>query len=186
MNVNFMRLNFLVILIVYTIPVFAQMTSPADTFPVPKRDVHNLFYLQRQPNTNTIMVDLNVKNDQLDMDNPVHVYWIRYQEKGQSEELNWIQRKFAYGINSKKISNSAYELNFVSYKKRKFWLEKDAEGHWQVFANLSNGKKMILKRIYLQINGGSFWIPNIEYVELKGLVPGTNQEVRERIKIKNE
>ncbi|HET7116164.1 MAG TPA: DUF4833 domain-containing protein, partial [Hanamia sp.] len=98
MNVNFMRLNFLVILIVYTIPVFAQMTSPADTFPVPKRDVYNLFYLQRQPNTNTIMVDLNVKNDQLDMDNPVHVYWIRYQEKGQSEELNWIQRKFAYGI----------------------------------------------------------------------------------------
>ncbi|HET7118471.1 MAG TPA: DUF4833 domain-containing protein, partial [Hanamia sp.] len=114
------------------------------------------------------------------------VYWIRYQEKGQSEELNWIQRRFAYGINSKKISNSAYELNFVSYKKRKFWLEKDTEGHWQVFANLSNGKKMILKRIYLQINGGSFWIPNIEYVELKGLVPGTNQEVRERIKIKNE
>lgn len=183
MNVNFIRLNFFVLLIVCTVPVFAQMTSPADTFPVPKSDVYHLFYLQRQPNTNTIMIDLNVKNGKLDLDNPVHVYWIRFAEEGQDEELSWIQRTFAYGIHSKKISNSAYELNFVSYKKKKFLLEKDAENHWHVFANLSDGKKMVLKRIYLHINGGSFWSPNIEYVELKGLEPGTNRTVRERIKI---
>lgn len=184
MNVFFIRLNFFVLLFACSIPAFAQMTSPADTFPVPKKDVYNLFYLQRQPNTNTIMVDLNVKNGKLDLDNPVHVYWRRYTEKGQSEELSWLQRTFAYGVNSKKTSNSAYELDFVSYKKRKFWLEKDAEDHWQVFANLSNGKNMILKRIYIHINGGSFWSPNVEYVELKGLEPITNREVRERIKIK--
>lgn len=184
MNILFTRLNLFVLLFISAAPVFAQMTSPADTFPVPKRDVYNLFYLQRQPNTNTIMVDLNVKNGKIDLDNPVHVYWIRYGEKGQREELSWIQRTFAYGIHSKKISNSVYELNFVSYKKMKFLLEKDAEEHWQVFANLKNGKKMILKRVYLHINGGSFWSPNIEYVELKGLEPGTNQEIRERIKIK--
>jgi hypothetical protein len=164
--------------------LIAQNTSPADTFPVPPESQNEIFYLQRQPNTNTIVCELNVKNNKLDADNPVHVFWIRYAEKGQKEELSWIQRTFAYGIHSKKISDSEYELNFVSYKNKKFWLEKDNAGIWRVYANLTNGKKMILKRIYIHIDGGSFWSPNIEYVELKGLEPGTNQEIRERIKIK--
>lgn len=184
MNPLFIRLISFVLLCVSGTPVFAQMTSPADTFPVPKRDLYNLFYLQRQPNANTIMVDLNVKNGKLDLNDPVHVYWIRFAEKGQKEELSWIQQTFAYGIHSKKVSDDTYELNFVSYKKMKFRLQKEADGQWQVFTNLSNGKKMILKRIYLHVNGGRFWSPNIEYVELKGLEAGTNQEIRERIMVK--
>jgi hypothetical protein len=184
MNPLLIRLNLFVLLILSAVPVFAQSTSPADTFPVPNGNTHLLFYLQRQPNPNTIMVDLNVKNGKLDLDNPVHVYWIRYTEKGQKAELNWIQRTFAYGINTKKISESSYELNFVSYKKLKFTLELAPDKIWRVFIKMNNGSRMILKRIYLHINGGSFWKPNIEYVELKGLLPDTNQEVRERIHIK--
>lgn len=168
----------------FPLALFAQNRSPADTFPVPPENPDQLFYLQRQPNTNTIIYDLNIKNKKLDTNEPVHVYWIRYQEKGQKEELSWIQRSFAYGIRSKRISSNEYELNFVSYKKRKFWLEKGPDDIWRVFANLSNGKKMILKRIYIHINGGSFWKPNIEYVELKGVDPGTYKEIRERIHIK--
>lgn len=184
MNPFFIRLNFFVLLFVCAIPVFAQMTSPADTFPLPKKEVYSLFYVQRQPNTNTIMIDLNIKDGELDLDHPVHVYWRRYAEKGQIEELSWIQRTFAYGMDSKKISDNAYELNFVSYKKRKFSLEKDTEGLWHVFTTLSDGKRIVLKRIYIHINGGTFWSPNIEYAEFKGIIPVTNQEVRERIKIK--
>lgn len=179
----FFKFIFFTIISNYPINIFAQGKSPADTFPVPRENSIRLFYLQRQPNTNTIVYDLNLKNNKLDTDNPVHGYWIRYQEKGQREELSWIQRTFAYGIHSKKISNDEYELNFVSYKKKKFWLEKDPAGLWSVFAKLRNGKKIVLKRIYIHINGGSFWSPNIEYVELKGLEPDTNQEVRERIQI---
>lgn len=185
MRFLFLR-NFIFFAIILNCPLapFAQNRSPADTFPLPPETKDQLFYLQRQPNSNTIIYDLNVKNNKLDTNEPVHVYWIRYTEKGQRQELSWIQRNFAYGIHSKKISNSIYELNLVSYKKKKFWLEQNDEGHWQVLANMSNGKKMTLRRIYIQIDGGSFWNPNIEYVELKGLEPGTNQEVRERIKIK--
>ena len=164
--------------------LFAQSSSPADTFPVPPKNPDMLFYLQRQPNSNTIIYALNLKNNQIDENNPVKVYWIRYQEKGQREELSWIQRTFAYGIHSKRISGSEYELNLVSYKKHTFWLVKDSHGLWQVFTNLSNGKKAVLKRIYVHINGGSFWHPNVEYVEIKGLEPASNQEVRERMKIK--
>lgn len=164
--------------------VMAQSTSPADTFPVPNRNAYQLFYLQRQPNSNTIMVSLNVKKNKLDLDDPVHVYWIRYTEEGQTKELNWIQRNFAYGMHTKKISEGVYELNFVSYKKMKFSLELGTDKIWRVFANLKDGSRIILRRIYLHVNGGSFWKPNVEYVEIKGDQPVTYQEVRERISVK--
>ncbi len=164
--------------------IMAQSTSPADTFPVPGRNAYQLFYLQRQPNSNTIIVALNVKKGKLDLDDPVHVYWIRYTEDGQTKELNWIQRTFAYGMQTKKISDGVYELNFVSYKKMKFSLELGTDKVWRVFANLKDGSEMIVRRIYLHVNGGSFWKPNVEYVELKGDQPVTYKEVRERISVK--
>ncbi len=163
---------------------YSQKTSPADTFPVPKEHAYELFYLQRQPNINTIVIDLNVENGKINEENPVNVYWIRFGEGGKKAKLNFIQREFAYGIHAKKIAEDKYDLNFVSYKKMKFRLEKGADNIWQVYSTLSNGSRIRLRRIYLHINGGSFWKPNIEYVELKGNEPGTQKEVRERIFLK--
>lgn len=163
---------------------FSQDRSPADTFPVPKNDPKMLFYLQRQPNTNTIIVDLNVNNGQLNLSDPVVVSWIRYQEDGRRAKLNFIQREFAYGVQAKKVSGGAYDLNFVSYKKMKFRLEKGSDNVWRVYSVLTNGARMILDRIYVHINGGSFWKPNVEYVELKGGDPFTHKEIRERVFVK--
>jgi hypothetical protein len=129
------------------------------------------------------VVDLNWNNGKLDADNPVHVYWIRYQKGGQKAELSWIQRVFAFGMQSRKISEGEYELNFVSYKKMKFTLELGADKLWRVYAKTNNGSRIILRRLYLHVHGGSFWKPNIEYVELKGDEPGTYREVRDRFKI---
>src|ERR1700753_4000546 len=67
-----------------------------DKFPVPADNVSRLFYVQRNPNTNTIIYELNNKDGHLDTENPIHVYWIKYADKGQLEELNYIQRKLAY------------------------------------------------------------------------------------------
>lgn len=178
-------LSIVIVLIVQALPLsaFCQTGSPADTFPVPGRSANQLFYLQRQPNTNTIIVDLNIKNGKVDVDDPVHVYWIRYQKGGQKAELSWIQKTFAYGIQSRKISDNFYELNFVSTKKIKFSLELGTDKVWRVFAKTNNGSKIILRRIYLHVHGGSFWKPNVEYVELKGDEPGSYKEVRERFTI---
>ncbi len=66
----------------------------------------------------------------------------------------------------------------------RFTLERGTDKLWRVFANLKNGSRIILRRIYLHVNGGSFWNPNVEYVELKGNEPGTYKEARERISVK--
>src|SRR3954454_1408714 len=112
----------------------AFTTHGQDKFPVPQGNKNQLFYLQRTPNTNTIVYELNYNNTVLDAEEPVHVFWIRYTEQGQKEELNFIQRKFAYGLKSTLIAKDKYRLNFVSYKKFSMLLIKGADNRYNVFA----------------------------------------------------
>jgi len=153
-----------------------------EKFPALPDNVSRLFYVQRTSNTNTIVYELNMgKNGQLDAEEPVHPYWIRYGEKGQKEELNYIQRKFAYGITSKQTGNEQYDIRFVSYKKFPLTLMKANDGKYHIFATV-NQKQMALSRVFVKIEGGSFWLPNVKYVELKGTDPSTGREITERFK----
>jgi len=157
--------------------------NEADTFPVPAAYDKLMFYVQRTPNTNTIMYELNYKdNGELDEDRPIHVYWLRYTEPGvPKKELNFIQRKYAYGLKTKKISEHHWELRFVSYQKRPLHLMQATNGRYYVFASI-NETNAALKRVYLKIDGGSFWSPNVVYIELKGTDAATGQVIAERIK----
>ncbi len=157
--------------------IFAQ-----EKFPIPNGVQHQLFYLQRTSNTNTIVCELNYKEGRVDAEDPIHVFWIRYGENGQKEELNYIQKKFAYGVKSKQIARDKYEMHFVSYKKYLMYLMKGPNNKFNVYATI-NQKQAILHRIFVKLNGGSFWTPNVEYVEIKGIDPETGKEVMERMKI---
>lgn len=151
------------------------------TFPTPA--VPKLFYVQRDPNSNTIIYDLNQDAmGQLDTENPIHPYWIKYNEKGQKEELNLIQRKFAYGLVTKPLGNNKFDVRFVSYKKYPLLLMRSAtDNKYHVYATIAK-KQVVLNRIFLKIEGGSFWIPNVVYAEIKGIDPDTGKEVIERFK----
>lgn len=151
-------------------------------YPTPSGNVNQLFFVQRDPNINTLIYELNVKNGALVVDDPIHVFWIRYAEKGQHDELNYIQRNFAYGIKSKMINKDFYEIHFVSYKKKLMFLKKTGDNKFFVFTDI-NKKQAILKQVFIRVNGGSFWVPNIEYVELKGIDPVSGLEVVERMKV---
>ncbi|WP_374951984.1 DUF4833 domain-containing protein [Mucilaginibacter sp.] len=155
----------------------------AIVFPVPPSDPSRLFYVQRNPNTNTLVYDINIDKStgKPDKDAPIHPYWIRYNEKGQKEELNYIQRKFAYGLVSKPLGNDKYDIRFVSYKKFPLSLMKAADGKYRIFATV-NQKQIILNNIFIRIEGGSFWLPNVIYVEMKGTDPATGKEITERFK----
>jgi phosphatidylglycerophosphate synthase len=162
----------------------AVIKDAVDTFPVPPSNANSLFYLQRTPNTNTIICELNEKDGRLDKDEPVHVLWIRYTEQKQRQELNFIQRHFAYGLKEKDLGNDVYELRFVSFKKLVLYLMKSpVDNRPHVFATIT-GRQAILNRIYVKINpGGTFWSPNVEYLELKGVDTGNGKELIQRIKV---
>ena len=156
-------------------------SEAVDTFPIPKLNTHSQFYVQRTPNTNTIMYDLNMKNGVLDDDNPIHVYWIRYTEGGKTAELSFIQRKFAYGVKVSKLADEKYKLLFAAYDKIPFYLMKSTAGIYHTYVEL-DGKMMVLNRIYIRIDpGGTFWAPNVKYVEFKVTDVATGKTVIKRI-----
>lgn len=157
--------------------------DPQDTFPVPVGNPRQLFYLQRTANTNTIVCELNLNSKgQLDEESPVHVFWIRYPEGGMRKELNYIQRVFAYGIKSQPIGNGMYRLHFVSYRKQSFILmPSPKDNKYHVYATI-NRKQALLNRLFVKVDGGTFWSPNVVYMEMKGTDPVTGKEVVERFK----
>jgi hypothetical protein len=190
-----MKLLFTLLSFIYLAPVTVKpiitKTAPSSTarnviddekYPALADNISRLFYVQRSPNSNTIVYELNTaKNGQLDPENPVHVYWLRYAEKGQKEELNYVQRKFAYGVVSKPLGRDKYDIRFVSYKKFPLTLMKADDGKYHIFATV-NQKEIMLNRIFIKIEGGSFWLPNVKYVEMKGTDPSTGKEIVERFK----
>jgi hypothetical protein len=158
------------------------MCKKQGPFPVPPASQQTLFYIQRTPNTNTIMYDLNLEKGVVDADEPVHAYWLRYSENGQKEELSFIQRHYAYGIKAKKIQHNRFELRFVSYKKLPFLLtHSDRDNRYHIRATI-NGVEMEVSQVFLQIEGGSFWLPNVMCVEVKGIDPDTGKEITQTFK----
>jgi hypothetical protein len=154
-----------------------------DTFPIPGREVPGLlFYIQRDPNTNTIVYELNKDGQgRVSEKNPVNTFWIRYPEGGGRKDLNYLQRKFAYGINSKSIGNGEFELRSVAYSKLPLYLRRDVKNKYHVYADIGS-RKCILSRVFIRIDGGTFWSPNVVYIELKGVEIATGKTITQRIK----
>lgn len=165
----------------------AQTTDKTDPsplkFPTPKGISNQLFYLQRDPNTNTIICELNAdKNGQINKKEPILVYWLRYADEGGQQALSYIQKKFAYGIQTKELAKDQYELRFVSHKKLPMYLLRGEDKKFHVYVTV-NKKKVEIDRIFVRIEGGSFWLPNVKYVEIKGINTANGAAVTERVKV---
>ena len=81
------------------------------SYPVPQKTDKLLFYLQRSHNKNTIVYELNtLPNGEINIKNPINVYWIRYEEGGRRAELSFIQRR-AFGVKCKLADRS--ENSFI-------------------------------------------------------------------------
>jgi hypothetical protein len=125
-----------------------------------------LFNIERSKDKNEIVYEGNYNIDgQLNIQEPIKTYWIKHENNHRIEPLTWIQKNYAYGIEYIKTESTFAEFQFVSYKKRQFQIKKDSDGNFKVFTT-SNNKKVIVNRIFIQIDGGTFWFPKISRVEL--------------------
>ncbi|MCO5935250.1 DUF4833 domain-containing protein [Mucilaginibacter sp. RB4R14] len=153
-------------------------------YPTPPPNPQRLFYLQRSQNINALSYDINIDKatGKPDEDSPIHVYWLRYAEgHGEPSELTYLQRKFAYGVTSKALGNDKYDIRIMSYNQFQLTLMKAADGKYHIFAIVSK-KQMLLQNIFIKIEGGTLWVPNVIFVEMKGTDPVTGKEVTQRFK----
>ena len=151
-------------------------------YPTPPDVAPLLFYIQRTGSPNTIVYDANMGADGLfQKDKPIDVYWRRYSEKGQRQDLNYLQRTLAYGVKwSATGSANEYVFHLVSYAKRPFRLKKDTDGRPVVALKLQ-GRDAYLKRVFIELEPALFGLkPNIHYVEIFGVDARTGAVAYER------
>jgi len=162
---------------------FSGLTIQAqDSYPTPPDVFQRLFYIQRTGSPNTVVYDAKIGADgQFQKDQPIDVYWLRFSENGQRQDLNYLQRTLAYGVKSS-VSESTNEFIFhlVSYSQRKFRLKKSAQGR-PVVVMMLNGKEAYLKRVFIELEPTLFGLkPNIHFVEIFGVEVQTGRAAYEK------
>jgi len=152
-----------------------------ESLPVPEED-GQLFYLQRDPDQNTIVYQVNMEDGELNEADPVNVYWIRYAEGGQRKKLSFIQRTMAYGVGHKRLEDGDFELRLAAYKTLPLRLSYLKNQKKYVVLATINGKDAILERIFVRITGGGALNPDIAYFEFSGRDVKTGKSIKQRIK----
>lgn len=128
-----------------------------------------LFSIERSLNEDQIVYFLHLDEKGLPLeDNPIQIKWLDNEKTGELVQINWIKKKFGYGIEILSQNEDQITFRFVSYDEKIFSLKKDNSGSYNVYGTINNCL-MKIDHIYLEMEGGSFWKPNITKVTVHGI-----------------
>lgn len=163
-----------------TLAYSKQLALILPDYPVPPKSDALLFYLQRSNNSNTVVYEANLKsNGQLDPDQPVKVYWLRFNTNGERRPLKTTERLFAYGVESEQIRKNEYSVNLVSYEDRKARVFIGKDGKPKATMNV-NGRPAVLRWAYVTVDTDGV-TPKVLKVDLFGKDMATGRMLHERI-----
>ncbi len=162
--------------------VFGHKGRPSH-YPSIIREDGLLFYIQRNQNINTVIYTVNTKSGGVvDLCEPISIQWIKYKDDGSQEtqDINYIQRKLAYGYNHTVISNELIEFVFVSYSDLKFYICRSGDSHFVVKARFAQNL-IEIDHIYVFAEDlGVF--PQVKFVEIFGWTEDDHQPFYHKIK----
>ena len=157
--------------------IFGLVSSSAFAVSLNKTD--HLFFIERSKNRNLVQYDVRLteKNDIPDS-NPVAVYWVL--ENGRQQDLNVLERKYAYGIDShEKLEKNRFRLLLAALKDREVIVE-EMKGSFRAVVAI-NGKPSVLERVYIMAKERLAGLPKVLYVDLFGRTKETGFPINERI-----
>ncbi len=171
--------NTIFFLLLFPIVSFTQN----ENYPTPPKTDNLLFYIQRNHNANTIVYDAKYDSKgNLNTDEPITVYWRRYDEQGQKMELRTVEKWYAYGVDWKKIKNKkSFEIKLVANENHKFFLQQLAPNK-SIITTKINKKNSILDHIYIFADNTGIW-PKVKYIELFGVNINSNEKTYEKLMI---
>ena len=136
-----------------------------------------LFRFERSTNRNYICYDVQLQDGHLNIKAPLHAYWICAEEDGQQQELNYIQRKFAFGYKVISRGNDEVCIHLTAYKDLPIRICQ-RDGRWLALVNI-NGREAELTRMFAQMRSPKSL--HVEYVDIFGISRDTHAPVRQRI-----
>ncbi|MGZ3614971.1 MAG: DUF4833 domain-containing protein, partial [Thermodesulfobacteriota bacterium] len=139
----------------------------------------HLFFIERSKNKNLVQYDIRLtENRDLPDSRPVNAYWVL--ENGRREELNSIEKRYAYGIVSQeKLDKDKFKIVLAAFKRLEIIVEKMNDSFKAVIS--INGRESILQRIYIKSEETRAGLPRVLYVDLFGRIKETGLPIRERL-----
>ena len=126
---------------------------------------YNLFHIGRSKDLDIIKYDINLdEKGEIIKEKPLKIYWVRYTDSKKIERLSFIQNALAYGVDYLSISEKEIKFQFVSYDKMTFVVKKTSSGRFKAYTELKD-EPVEAEKIFVQIDGGTFMIPQISYVQ---------------------
>jgi Domain of unknown function (DUF4833) len=143
-----------------------------------------LFYIQRNQNLNAVIYEVNHDHAGLiNLNQPINIHWLKYDADQQvvQQELNYMQKKLAYGYHHEVISNELLVFRFVSYDKMKFYIAKNNVGRYRVFFSWQ-GQNVELISIYIHAEDMGVF-PQVKFAEFFGKSSVDNSPFYKRLKL---
>lgn len=127
----------------------------------------HLFHIERSKNANIVQYDAQVGVDgKLLKKKPVVGYWIRLAEQGQVQELNWVQKTFAFGFDVKLDSGrESAELHMKANVGREISVILNGDDYRATV--LIDGALSFFEKMYIDATRKG-WSLTVHYVELYG------------------
>lgn len=172
-KIFFFRTVFIVMLLAIAFDGAAS-DSDGNTYPTPER----LFYITRSANKNLVCYDANLTNGTLDAKHPLHVYWVNREEHpGKTQELNYFQRKMAYGYKLISSKDDSSVVTLTAYSGKQLTIKK--QGSKYICTTTINNRPALLLSLYVKANPKNPL--SVEYVELRGTDLETQKPLTERV-----
>jgi hypothetical protein len=152
---------------------------PQAIFAVSGNKVSHLFFIERSKNKNLVQYDFRLtENSDLPDLSPVNVYWIL--ENGRREELNPIERGYAYGIvRQEKLGKNKFKVILAGLKRLEIIVERMNDSFKAMIS--INGRESILEKIYIKSEEKRAGLPKVLYIDLFGRTKETGLPIKERI-----
>ena len=168
-------MRFIIISLLSILLSFASWSA----FAVSPDETGHLFFIERSKNKNLVQYDIRLtENGDFPGSRPVIVYWIL--ENGRHEELNPIEKEYAYGIvRQEKLAEDKFKVILAAFKGWEIVVERINDSFKAVVA--INGIESILQKIYIKSEETRAGFPRVLYVELLGRTKERGLPIKERI-----
>jgi hypothetical protein len=142
-------------------------------------EVAPLFRIERNKNANIVQYDAQLTPEgNLKPEKPVIVYWIMYANRGEKEELNWIEKKMAYGFSTEYVPKGDFWImDLVADIQRKIKVY-NANGRYRA-ETLIDGHPAFIDAIYIQSIEDTIR-PKVKFIEFFGKAVKTGRSLYEK------
>jgi len=153
--------------------------ASSSAFAISSDKIDHLFFIERSKNKNVVQYDIRLtEKKDLSERKPVIAYWVL--ENGHREELNSIEKEYAYGIaRQEKLAQDKIKVILAAFKSLEIIVERINDSFKAVIS--INGTESILQRIYIKSEETRAGLPTVLYVDLFGQNKKTGLPIRERI-----